>query len=129
MSALLSPESLQQIKRLDLRARMVVRGFLQGLHSSPFQGFSVQFSEHRRYNRGDDPKLIDWLVYAKTDKYYVKRFEAETNLTGYLVIDLSIIDGFPGSQIDDQVRVRHVPGRRADVLDEHATRPRGVDHL
>ena len=85
MPALLSPESLQQIKRLDLRARMVVRGFLQGLHSSPFHGFSVQFSEHRRYNRGDDPKLIDWLVYAKSDKYFIKRFEAETNLTAYLV--------------------------------------------
>jgi uncharacterized protein (DUF58 family) len=94
MSTLLSPASLQQIKRLDLRARMVVRGFLQGLHSSPLQGFSVQFSEHRRYNRGDDPKLIDWLVYAKTDKYYIKRFEAETNLTGYLVMDLSSSMGF-----------------------------------
>lgn len=98
MSALLTPESLQQIKRLDLRARMVVRGFLQGLHSSPFQGFSVQFSEHRRYNRGDDPKLIDWLVYAKTDKYFVKRFEAETNLTGYLLMDLSASMGFTENQ-------------------------------
>ncbi|TWT82599.1 hypothetical protein CA13_40620 [Planctomycetes bacterium CA13] len=98
MSALLSPESLQQIKRLDLRARMVIRGFLQGLHTSPFHGFSVQFSEHRRYNRGDDPKLIDWLVYAKTDKYYIKRFEAETNLTGYLAIDLSKSMGFTESQ-------------------------------
>lgn len=68
---------------------MVVRGFLQGLHSSPLQGFSVQFSEHQRYHRGDDPKLIDWLAYAKTDRYYVKRFEAETNMTGYLVMDLS----------------------------------------
>jgi uncharacterized protein (DUF58 family) len=95
---LLSPESIQQIKRLDLRARMVVRGFLQGLHASPFQGFSVQFSEHRRYNRGDDPKLIDWLVYAKTDKYFIKRFESETNLTGYLVMDLSKSMGFTESQ-------------------------------
>ncbi|EMI22041.1 protein containing DUF58 [Rhodopirellula maiorica SM1] len=98
MASLLSPESIQQIKRLDLRARMVVRGFLQGLHSSPFHGFSVQFSEHRRFNQGDDPKLIDWLVYAKTDKYYVKRFEAETNLTGYLAIDLSKSMGFTESQ-------------------------------
>ncbi|MEM9824967.1 MAG: DUF58 domain-containing protein [Planctomycetota bacterium] len=89
MTSVLSPESLQQIKRLDLRARMVVRGFLQGLHASPLQGFSVQFSEHRRYNRGDDPKLIDWLAYAKTDRYFVKQYEAETNLTGYLVMDLS----------------------------------------
>jgi uncharacterized protein (DUF58 family) len=94
----LSPESLQQIQRLDLRARMVVRGFLQGLHASPYHGFSVQFSEHRRYNRGDDPKLIDWLVYAKTDKYYTKRFESETNLTGYLVMDLSGSMGFTHRQ-------------------------------
>lgn len=94
----LSPDAINQIKRLDLRARTVVRGFLQGLHSSPYHGFSVQFSEHRRYSRGDDPKTIDWLVYAKTDKYYVKRFEAETNLTGYLVMDLSQSMGFTHRQ-------------------------------
>lgn len=73
---------------------MVVRGFLQGLHASPYHGFSVQFSEHRRYHQGDDPKSIDWLAYAKTDKYYVKRFEAETNITGYLVMDLSESMGY-----------------------------------
>jgi uncharacterized protein (DUF58 family) len=85
---------INQIKRLDLRAKTVVRGFLQGLHASPYHGFSVQFSEHRRYHPGDDPKSIDWLAYAKTDKYYVKRFEAETNLTGYLVMDLSESMGY-----------------------------------
>ena len=90
----LKPEVLNQIKRLDLRAQMVVRGFLQGLHASPYHGFSVEFSEHRRYHKGDDPKTIDWLVYAKTDKYYVKRFESETNLTGYLMMDLSRSMGF-----------------------------------
>ena len=85
----LKPEVINQIKRLDLRAQFVIKGFLQGLHSSPFHGFSVEFSEHRKYTPGDDPKDIDWQVYAKTDKYYVKKFEAETNLTGYLVMDLS----------------------------------------
>ena len=85
----LKPEIINQIKRLDLRAQFVVKGFLQGLHASPFQGFSVEFSEHRKYSSGDDPKDIDWLVYAKTDKYYVKKFEAETNITGLLVMDLS----------------------------------------
>src|SRR5919112_4450249 len=85
----LKPEVINQIKRLDLRAQFVVKGFLQGLHASPFHGFSVEFSEHRKYTSGDDPKDIDWLVYAKTDKYYVKKFEAETNITGYLVMDLS----------------------------------------
>src|SRR3954447_14229699 len=80
----LKPEVINQIKRLDLRAQFVVKGFLQGLHASPFHGFSGEFSEHRRYTSGDDPKDIDWLVFAKTDKYYVKKFEAETNITGYL---------------------------------------------
>jgi uncharacterized protein (DUF58 family) len=90
----LKPEVIRQISRLDLRAQFVVRGFLQGLHASPFHGFSVEFSEHRKYTAGDDPKDIDWLVYAKTDKYYVKKFEAETNITGYLVMDLSKSMGY-----------------------------------
>lgn len=85
----LKPEVVQQIARLDLRAQFIVKGFLQGLHASPFHGFSVEFSEHRKYTPGDDPKDLDWLVYAKTDKYYIKKFEAETNITGYLVLDLS----------------------------------------
>ena len=90
----LKPEVIRQISRLDLRAQFVVKGFLQGLHASPFHGFSVEFSEHRRYEQGDDPKDIDWLVYAKTDRYYIKKFEAETNITGYLVMDLSRSMGY-----------------------------------
>jgi uncharacterized protein (DUF58 family) len=85
----LKPEVIRQISRLDLRAQFIVKGFLQGLHASPFHGFSVEFSEHRKYTHGDNPQDIDWLVYAKTDKYYVKKFEAETNITGYLTMDLS----------------------------------------
>jgi uncharacterized protein (DUF58 family) len=85
----LKPEVVQQVARLDLRAQFIVRGFLQGLHASPYQGFSVEFSEHRKYVHGDDPKDIDWLVYAKTDKHYVKKYEAETNITGYLLVDAS----------------------------------------
>ena len=85
----LKPELASQIKRLDLRAQLVVKGFLQGLHASPYHGFSVEFSEHRRYSHGDDPKDIDWLAYAKTDRYYVKKFESETNLTGYIMMDTS----------------------------------------
>ena len=67
----LKPSVINQIKRLDLRAQFVVKGFLHGLHASPFHGFSVEFSEHRKYSQGDDLKDIDWQVYAKTDKYYV----------------------------------------------------------
>lgn len=94
----LKPEVARQIARLDLRAQFVVKGFLQGLHASPFHGFSVEFSEHRKYTAGDDPKDIDWLVFAKTDKYYVKKFEAETNITGYLAMDLSQSMGFTYQQ-------------------------------
>ena len=85
----LRPEVIRTVSRLDLRARFIVEGFLSGLHASPYHGFSVEFSEHRRYTQGDDPKNIDWLVYAKTDRYYVKKYEAETNITGYLLMDLS----------------------------------------
>src|SRR5579884_4009225 len=85
----LRPEVIRQVSRLDLRARFIVEGFLSGLHASPFQGFSVEFSEHRKYVPGDDLKDLDWGVYARTDKYYLKKFQAETNLTGYLVMDLS----------------------------------------
>ncbi len=85
----LRPEVIRQVSRLDLRAKFIVEGFLSGLHASPYHGFSVEFSEHRKYVPGDDPKDIDWGIYAKTDKYYIKKFEAETNLNGYLVMDLS----------------------------------------
>lgn len=85
----LKPDVIRRVARLDLRAKFIVEGFLSGLHASPFQGFSVEFSEHRRYTQGDDPKDIDWLVYAKTDRYYVKKYQAETNISGYLMMDLS----------------------------------------
>src|ERR1700740_3090074 len=85
----LRPEVIRQVARLDLRAKFIVEGFLTGLHASPFPVFSVEFSEHRKYVPGDDLKDLDWNVYAKTDRYYIKKFEAETNLTGYLVMDLS----------------------------------------
>src|SRR4051812_4281432 len=66
----LRPEVIRQVARLDLRAKFIVEGFLQGLHASPFHGFSVEFSEHRKYTPGDDLKDLDWNVFAKTDKYY-----------------------------------------------------------
>ncbi len=85
----LKPDVIRNVARLDLRAKFIVEGFLSGLHASPFHGFSVEFSEHRRYTQGDDPHDIDWLVYAKSDRYYVKKYQAETNITGYLLMDLS----------------------------------------
>ena len=94
----LKPEVIRHVSRLDLRAKFIVEGFLSGLHASPFHGFSVEFSEHRRYSQGDDPKDIDWLVYAKTDRYYVKKYQAETNLSGYLLMDLSKSMGYTHRQ-------------------------------
>lgn len=85
----LKPEVIRQVARLDLRAKFIIEGFIAGLHASPFHGFSVEFSEHRKYVPGDDLKDLDWNVYAKTDRYYIKKFEAETNVTGYLAMDLS----------------------------------------
>ncbi len=78
----LRPDVIQQVQRLDLKARFIVEGFMSGLHASPFHGFSVEFSEHRKYTPGDDIRMIDWNVYGKTDRYYIKKFEAETNLEG-----------------------------------------------
>ena len=85
----LKPEVIRQVARLDLRAKFIIEGFIAGLHASPFHGFSVEFSEHRKYTTGDNISDIDWNVYAKTDRFYIKKFQAETNLTGYLVMDLS----------------------------------------
>ena len=85
----LRPEVIAQVKRLDLRARFMVEGFLAGLHRSPFHGFSVEFSEHRKYVPGDDTRMLDWNVFAKTDRFYVRKYEAETNLDTYLLMDMS----------------------------------------
>ena len=83
-----------RIKSLHLRARIVVQGFLSGLHRSPHHGFSVEFSEYREYSPGDDPRYLDWRLFARSDRYYIKRFEEETNLRCHLVVDLSKSMGF-----------------------------------
>lgn len=85
----LQPEVISQLANMDLRARLVVEGFITGLHRSPYHGFSVEFAEHRQYMPGDEFKHIDWKVYAKTDRFYVKQFEEETNLKAYLLLDCS----------------------------------------
>ena len=85
----LRPDVIQQVARLDLKARFIVEGFLSGLHRSPYHGFSPEFSEHRKYTIGDDLKTIDWGVFGRTDRFYVKQFQAETNLNCYLLVDVS----------------------------------------
>lgn len=74
---------------MELRARLVVEGFITGLHRSPYHGFSVEFTEHRQYMPGDEIKHIDWKAYGKTDRFYIKQFEEETNLKSYLIVDAS----------------------------------------
>lgn len=85
----LDPAALMRIKNLELRARLIVQGFLSGLHRSPYHGFSVEFTEYRQYVPGDDLRYLDWRLYARSDRYYLKRFEDETNLRCYLLLDLS----------------------------------------
>ena len=74
---------------MEFKARMVVEGFIAGMHKSPYHGFSVEFAEHRQYMPGDDLKHLDWKILGKTDRYYIKRFEEETNLKSYLLLDIS----------------------------------------
>jgi uncharacterized protein (DUF58 family) len=85
----LAPAVIARIARLDLRARHVVEGFIAGMHKSPFFGHSVEFVQHREYVPGDDIRHLDWKVWSKTDRFYVKQFEAETNLRCTLVVDVS----------------------------------------
>ncbi len=85
----LDPKVLSKITRLDLQARLVVEGFISGMHKSPFHGFSVEFASHREYVPGDDIKHIDWKVQAKTDRFYIKQYEEETNLKATFLLDAS----------------------------------------
>ena len=85
----LHPDTIARISQLDLRAKKAVEGFLTGMHKSPFFGHSVEFVQHRDYTAGDDIRHLDWKVWSKTDKFYIKQYEAETNLRGHLVVDVS----------------------------------------
>jgi len=95
MAQILHPQELYQFDNIELLAKQVVEGFIIGLHKSPFHGFSVEFAEHRLYNPGDSIKNIDWKVYARTDKLFIKRFEEETNLRCRIIIDASSSMYFP----------------------------------
>ena len=85
----LDPVVVSRLNNMELRARLIVEGYMTGLHKSPYHGFSVEFAEHRPYNPGDELRHVDWKVYAKTDRHYVKQFEEETNLRHYVVLDTS----------------------------------------
>ncbi len=85
----IDPETLSKIQGLELRSRYVVEGYVAGMHRSPYHGFSIEFAEHREYSPGDDLRYVDWKVFGKSDKYYLKQFEEETNLICYLLLDVS----------------------------------------
>lgn len=86
---LITPQTLSRLDSMELRARQIVEGFITGLHKSPYYGFSVEFAEHRPYNTGDELRHIDWKVYAKRERYYVKQYEEETNLRSVILLDIS----------------------------------------
>lgn len=85
----LQPDAVSKLSNMELKARLVVEGFITGLHKSPYHGFSVEFAEHRQYMPGDEIRRVDWRVYGKTDRFYVKQFEEETNLKSYIILDTS----------------------------------------
>jgi len=94
---LMDPVALSQLGGMEFIAREVVEGFLMGLHRSPHRGFSAEFAELRAYQAGDDLRYIDWRMYGRSDRYYVKQFEEETNLRSYLLIDVSESMGWSSS--------------------------------
>ncbi len=90
----IDPQTLMRIRNLELRARVVVEGFWNGLHRSPYHGFSVEFTEYRQYTPGDDPRWVDWKLYARSDRYFLRKFEDETNLRCQLLVDASRSMGY-----------------------------------
>lgn len=86
---ILNPDILTRLAPLEMKAKNIVEGFISGLHRSPYHGFSVEFAEHKPYNQGDEFRHIDWKVYGKTERFYVKQYEAETNLRAHVVLDVS----------------------------------------
>src|SRR2546430_5052535 len=87
---------------MELVARLVVEGFIPGLHKSPYHGFSVEFAEHRQYMPGDEIRHIDWKIYGRTDRYYIKQYEEETNLKGYVIVLLDVRSEEHTSELQSQ---------------------------
>ena len=124
----LDPTALARFGRLELIARLVVEGVMSGLHKSPFKGFSVEFAEHRQYGPGDEIRHIDWRAFGKSDRYYVKEYEEETNLKAYLVVDSSGSMAYAG-QDRLEVRARAAARGVAGVPDDQPARRRRARHV
>ncbi len=113
---LLDAAVVARLARMDIRARTVVEGFVAGLHKSPYKGFSVEFAEHRQYMPGDPLKTIDWKVYGKSDRFYVKEFEEETNLRAHLVLDGSASMAFATGQVSKFDYARYLTAALAYLM-------------
>ncbi|MGQ0828719.1 MAG: DUF58 domain-containing protein [Bacteroidota bacterium] len=112
----INQQPIQQFTQLELIAKQVVEGFITGLHKSPFHGFSVEFAEHRIYNKGESTKHIDWKLYGRTDKLFVKRYEEETNLRCQLIIDDSSSMYFPASPPAPLLNERGENGKQNKII-------------
>lgn len=114
----LSPQALARLSNLQLLARRVVEGFITGLHQSPYHGFSVEFAEHRPYMPGDPIRHVDWKVYARTDRYVIKRFQEETNLKGYILLDRSASMAFTSTGMTKLLYGIHLSAALAHLMIE-----------
>src|SRR5437764_9222319 len=110
------PTILARYGSLSLIARAVVEGFLTGVHQSPYKGFSVEFAEHRQYYPGDEIRHIDWRAFGKTDRYYIKEFEEETNLKAHLLLDASGSMGYRGRGVGKFVYAQYVAASLAYLM-------------
>jgi uncharacterized protein (DUF58 family) len=115
-ASFIDPQALMRIKSLQWRAKVVVEGFMSGLHRSPYHGFSVEFSEYREYSPGDDLRYLDWRLLARSDRYYIKRFEEETNLRCYLLVDRSRSMGYGSGDYSKDEYARTVAATLAYFL-------------
>ncbi|MBD3297323.1 MAG: DUF58 domain-containing protein [candidate division Zixibacteria bacterium] len=112
----LNPETISKLKSMEMKARLVVEGFITGLHKSPYHGFSVEFAEHRQYMPGDPIRDIDWKVYAKSDRYYVKQFEEETNLKSYILLDTSASMSYTSAKVSKFVYAANLAAALAFLM-------------
>ncbi|MGE3819239.1 MAG: DUF58 domain-containing protein [Isosphaeraceae bacterium] len=112
----LDPTALARFGRLELIARLAVEGVMSGLHKSPFKGFSVEFAEHRQYGPGDEIRHIDWRAYGKSDRYYVKEYEEETNLKAHLVVDTSGSMAYAGATVSKIEHARRLAASLAYLM-------------
>jgi uncharacterized protein (DUF58 family) len=112
----LDPAIIARLGTIDLKARTIVEGFLTGLHRSPYKGFSVEFAEYRQYLPGDDLATLDWKVFARSDKHFVKKYEEETNLTCHMLIDVSKSMGYASGEVSKLQYASYLAGALAYLM-------------